>query len=181
LRTVTEPADPIEIVDYDPAWVERYRAEEAAIRRALKPWLRDIEHIGSTAVPGLAAKPVIDIQVAVESLSATLDLVTALRSLGYEYVPELEADLPQRRYFRRVVDGRRTDQIHVVEQADHEWWGRHVAFRDWLRGHPADRDSYADLKRSLATRFRDDRAAYTDAKTEFVQAIERAAANDTRP
>jgi GrpB-like predicted nucleotidyltransferase (UPF0157 family) len=167
--------DPVEIVDYDPAWVAAYDEERAAIAAALDPWLIEIEHIGSTAVVGLAAKPVIDMQVGVDSLSSTPDIVTALESLGYEYVPELEVDLPARRYFRRVVNGRRTHQVHLVERSNTEWWDRHLEFRDWLRAHPADRDRYTELKRSLAARYREDRASYTDAKTAFVQTIEQAA------
>jgi GrpB-like predicted nucleotidyltransferase (UPF0157 family) len=152
--------------------VAAYEVAAAEIGNALQPWIVEIEHIGSTAVPGLAAKPVIDMQVGVRDLSATPDIVEALTRLGYEYLPELEDDLPSRRYFRRRVARRRTHQIHLVERSDIEWWDRHLAFRDWLRAHPDDRDAYARLKRSLAAEHRDDRAAYTDAKSAFVRAIE---------
>jgi GrpB-like predicted nucleotidyltransferase (UPF0157 family) len=91
-------------------------------------------------VPGLAAKPVIDIQVAVKNLAATPEIVDALKPLGYQYVPELEAEMPFRRDFRRSANGRRTHQIHLVEQSSTEWWVRHLAFRDWLRRHPKDRE-----------------------------------------
>ena len=130
---------------------------------ALGPWVLDVEHIGSTAVPGLAAKPVIDLMVGVRSLDDSPAIIVAVEGLGYEYGPEFEIEVPSRRYFRRYVDDVRTHQIHLVERTDTAWWDRHVAFRDWLRIHDDDRDTYAALKRRLAVEHRHDRAAYTDA------------------
>jgi GrpB-like predicted nucleotidyltransferase (UPF0157 family) len=91
--------------------------------------------------------------------------------LGYIYVPDLEDDLPKRRYFRKGAHGRRTHQVHLVERSDRDWWDRHTAFRDWLRAHPEDATAYAGLKRELANVYRNDRRAYTEAKTDFVNAI----------
>lgn len=170
--------DPVEIVDYDARWAADYVEASTELRHALEPWLVGIAHVGSTAVPGLAAKPVIDIQVAVRDLCATPEIVDALRPLGYEYVPELEAETPFRRYFRRSTHGRRTHQIHLVEESNTAWWDRHLAFRDWLRSHPDDRDRYAELKLELAVEHRWDRGAYTDAKSAFVQSIESRARAD---
>jgi GrpB-like predicted nucleotidyltransferase (UPF0157 family) len=164
--------DPIEVVAYDPQWVERFAVAERELRVTLAPYVVDIEHIGSTAVPGLPAKPVIDIQVGVRTLSDSAAIVSAIESLGYEYVPEFEDELPDRRYFRRRVDGRRTHQIHLVERANTDWWDRHVRFRNWLRTHEDDRIRYAKLKMRLAATHRHDRRAYTDAKTDFVRAVE---------
>jgi GrpB-like predicted nucleotidyltransferase (UPF0157 family) len=164
-------ADAVEIVDYDARWPGEYEDAAGEIRAALAPWILEVAHIGSTAVPGLPAKPVIDMLVGVKELSATPDIVVALQDLDYEYVPALEVELPFRRYFRRWANGRRTHQIHLVERSNTEWWDRHIAFRDWLRAHPDDRDRYAALKRSLAAAYRWDRLAYTDAKTEFVGSI----------
>ena len=163
------------IAEYDPTWPEAYTVAAGELASVLGPWVVAIEHIGSTAVPGLAAKPVIDIQVGVRSLDDAAAIVDAVRSLGYEYVPELEAELPERRYFRRWLDGHRTHQIHLVERTNRTWWERHVAFRDWLRTHDDDRERYAALKRRLALEHPDDLGAYTDGKTAFVQAIERQA------
>jgi GrpB-like predicted nucleotidyltransferase (UPF0157 family) len=95
------PADPVEIVAYDPRWRAAFEEAAEELRSALLPWLVALEHIGSTAVPGLAAKPVIDIQVGVRSLAHSGQIVAAVEALDYEYVPEFEADLPNRRYFRR--------------------------------------------------------------------------------
>jgi len=162
--------DPIEIVDYDPTWPSAFVDARAELEAALGPCLVDIEHIGSTAVPGLAAKPVIDILVGLRSLDDTPIVVPAIEGLGYQYVPEFEVELPDRRYFRRYTNGLRTHQVHAVARTDHAWWDRHVAFRDRLRAHDEDRDAYADLKRRLAVEHRDDRAAYTDAKSAFIHA-----------
>jgi GrpB-like predicted nucleotidyltransferase (UPF0157 family) len=164
--------DPIEVVAYDERWVERFAVAERELRVALAPFVVEIEHIGSTAVPGLAAKPVIDIQVGVQTLDDSAEIVSAVESLSYEYVPEFEDELPDRRYFRRWDGGRRSHQIHLVERSNTEWWDRHVRFRDWLRDHDDDRLRYAELKTNLASTHRDDRRAYTDAKSGFIRAIE---------
>lgn len=91
-------SDPVEVVDYDPKWPAQFELATAELRRALCHRLVQIEHIGSTAEPGLAAKPVIDIQVGVSSVSDSAEIVAAVTALGYEYVPDLEFDLPNRRY-----------------------------------------------------------------------------------
>ncbi len=165
-------ADPIVIVDYDESWPEKFAVAAAELWVAVAPWIVEIEHVGSTAVPGLAAKPVIDIQVGVSSLRATPEIVAAIEGLGYEYVPEFERELPNRRYFRRSsVAGVRTHQIHLVERSDHGWWDRHILFRDWLSDHAVDRDRYAELKRALAVEYRTDRVGYTDAKSAFIAGV----------
>jgi GrpB-like predicted nucleotidyltransferase (UPF0157 family) len=115
---------------------------------------------------------VIDIQGGVRTLDDSAEIVTAVESLGYEYVPEFEGELPDRRYFRRWADGRRSHQIHLVERSNTDWWDRQVGFRDWLRNHDVDRDRYAALKLKLAAEHRDDRPAYTDAKSDLIRRIE---------
>ncbi len=114
----------------------------------------------------------IDIQVGVRALGDSAAIVTAVEALGYEYVPEFEDELPDRRYFRRWADGRRTHQVHLVERSNADWWDRHVRFRDWLRSHDDDRDRYATLKLKLAVAHRADRRAYADAKSDFIRRIE---------
>ncbi len=148
-----------------------FAQEAARIAAALGDHLLGVEHIGSTAVEGLVAKPVIDIQVGVRSLQATSSIVEAMVGLGYVYVPEFESELPNRRYFRRALEGRRTHQVHLVERTDTQWWDRHVAFRDWLRTHPADAAACGALKVELARTHRDDRLAYMHAKSEFIGLI----------
>ena len=160
------------IVDHDARWLEAFDAAAADLRLALMPWVVEIEHIGSTAVVGLAAKPIIDIQVGVVSLDASPEIVAAVEALGYVYVPDFERELPSRRYFRRISSsGVTTLHVHLVERTDLEWWDRHIRFRDWLRAHPEDRDRYAMLKRSLATEHRDDRDGYTEAKSAFIASV----------
>lgn len=165
-------AEPVVIVDHDVRWFDAFDVAAAELRGALKPWIVDIEHIGSTAVAGLAAKPIIDVQVGVVSLDAGSRLVAAVEALGYVYVSEYERELPNRRYFRRTsLTGVTTHHVHLVERTDHEWWDRHIQFRDWLRAHPDDRDRYAALKRSLAREHRDDRDSYTEAKSAFIDSV----------
>lgn len=172
MRPMTGSGDAIEIIPSDPRWQLLFAVAERELQMALAPYVLDVEHIGSTAVPGLAAKPVIDIQVGVRSLDDSVEMVSAVESLGYEYVPEFEDEFPDRRYFRRWVDGRRSHQVHLVERSNREWWDRHVRFRDWLRAHDEDRDRYAELKLNLAVAYRDDRRGYTHAKSDFIRAIE---------
>jgi len=171
LLDVEDSDEPIEIADYDPRWPRVFSLEAPQIVESLGSHLLGIEHIGSTAVVGLAAKPIVDIQVGVRSLDATPEIVAALEGLGYTYHPEYETELPNRRFFRKTSAGRLSHQVHVVEYSDKEWWVRHLAFRDWLREHPSDRRDYEALKRELAVRYRDDRSGYTEAKAAFVNRL----------
>ena len=170
--------DPVIVVPYDGAWPSLFEEERARIERAIGPFVEEIQHIGSTAVPGLAAKPVVDIMVGVRSLGDSPALVARLEAIGYEYVPELERQMPSRRYFRKLRGGRRTHQVHLVERSDAGFWDRHVLFRDYLRARPGTAEEYARLKRGLSERFEGDRAAYTDAKTGFISGIVRRAEED---
>ena len=167
--------DPVVLVPYEEAWPSLFEEERAHIEDAVGPWMEEIEHIGSTAVPGLAAKPVIDIMVGVRSLEDTPALVARLETIGYEYVPELEQQMPFRRYFRKLTGGQRTHHIHLVERSDAAFWDRHVLFRDYLRAHPEVAERYTRLKYEVSDRFREDRVAYTDAKTDFIAEVVRLA------
>ena len=108
-------ADPVVVVPYDEAWPSLYEEERARIERVIGPWVEEIEHVGSTAVPGLAAKPVIDIMVGVRSLKYSPILVERLVGIGYEYVPEFERVLPFRRYFRKIREGTVSDRCHDLD------------------------------------------------------------------
>jgi GrpB-like predicted nucleotidyltransferase (UPF0157 family) len=173
-------ADPIVVVPCDDAWPSLFEEERALIERTIGPWLEGIEHVGSTAVPGLAAKPVIDILVGVKSLDDSPILVERLVRIGYEYVPEFERVLPFRRYFRKMREGRRTPQIHLVKRSNTEWWDRHLLFRDYLRADPEIAGEYARLKYDLSDRFGEDREAYTDAMGHFISEIVRRAQENER-
>jgi len=133
-------------VDYDPRWPQMYEEDRAAIARALGPMLRGIEHVGSTSVPGLAAKPVIDIMlgVNVDDLDRIIEPLTAI---GYEYNPDWEISMPMRRYFRRIApDDSHTHHLHAVPHGG-DFWTRHLRFRDYLRAHPDKAREYGELKK----------------------------------
>ncbi|MCU0768500.1 MAG: GrpB family protein [Burkholderiaceae bacterium] len=162
--------DQIVVAPYDPAWPTRFRIESQLIHLALADLNPCIEHIGSTSVPGLPAKPIIDMLVGVRSLGDFERHCDRLSVYGYEYIPEYERVLPDRRFFKRVVRGVRTHHVHVV-QLDGTYWKRYLKFRDRLRADAWLAARYAELKRRLAARFRFDRDAYTNGKTGFVEAV----------
>lgn len=163
---------PIVIAEYDPEWALRFQRERDLILRTcgIGAFVR-IEHVGSTAVPGLGAKPIIDIMGGIRSLVVAPRLVPPLASIGYEYVPEYEVDMPERRFFRKDKNGARAFHLHMVETGS-EFWERHLLFRDYLRSHPETAAEYEELKRRLAGEYRDDIAGYTDAKTAFIRPVE---------
>ena len=151
-----------------------YEAEKALLLPAIGDHAVAIEHIGSTAVPGLAAKPIIDIMVGLGRLEDAPITVEPLRLLGYEYVPEFEAELPDRRYFRKGPISSRTHHLHMVAHGG-PFWERQLLFRDYLCAHPETARAYARLKRDLAAMFGDDREGYTYAKTSFIGSMEESA------
>ena len=163
-----EPRPPIVVVDYDPAWPERYEAEASRLREALGPAAVRIEHVGSTSVPGLAAKAVIDIQLSVQSFEPADRYAEPLRRLGYEQFPDPAT--PEHRIFVLPKGGGpREINLHVCE-AGSDWERRHPAFRDRLRADNAARDEYAALKRELALKHGNDVESYADAKGDFIRA-----------
>jgi GrpB-like predicted nucleotidyltransferase (UPF0157 family) len=164
-------SDPVIIVNYDPRWALMYEEERARILTAIGRHLVGIEHVGSTAVPGLAAKPIIDIMPGVRTLADAAHCVAPLRALGYDDVPAREAQIPERRLFRKGPRGAESHHLHMVEVTS-AFWERHILFRDYLRAHPDIATEYAALKHELAVRYQNDRDGYTDAKTSFIQAIE---------
>ncbi|MDA3935525.1 MAG: GrpB family protein [Actinomycetota bacterium] len=172
----------VEVVDYDPAWPALFEAEAARLAAFFPPGsLQSVEHVGSTAVPGLAAKPIIDILVGVDDFDLILDQVApAMEQAGYDYFfrPDFGDDGPRYPWFiGRDSSGVRVSHIHVALIDDLSQWNR-VVFRDYLRDHEDAALEYAALKRDLAARFADDREAYTLAKTTFIgQAVARARAN----
>lgn len=162
----------VEIVPYDPQWPARFEATAAELRRALGANVVAVHHVGSTAVPGLAAKPVIDVLPVVADLGAVSQAEPALVDLGYE--PRGEYGLPGRRYFVREAGGRRTDHVHVYE-ADDPAVARHLALRDYLRAHAEEAAQYGALKASVAEQYPHDRRRYSEAKGPIVSALEQRA------
>jgi GrpB-like predicted nucleotidyltransferase (UPF0157 family) len=172
LTVSTRGAQPIEVVDYDRSWPARFTEERDRIAAALGDAALAIEHVGGTAVPGLPAKPVIDLMVGVEDIERAGPAVAGLINLGYEYVPELERQLPDRRYFRLGTP--ESHHVHMVPVSS-DYFSEHLLFRDYLRSHPQAAEEYGKLKRGLAGRFRFDRDAYRTGKVPFIETVVAAA------
>ena len=159
---------PIEVLPYTSTWAEKFAAEQAALQNALAPWLvGPIEHVGSTAVPGLAAKPVIDIMAAVQSLDASRPAIEHAEKLGYNYWP-YKADVMH--WFCKPSDAHRTHHLHLVPYNSPLWHAR-LGFRNILKSDADLAHEYAALKFSLARKHPHDREAYTQGKTRFVQQV----------
>jgi GrpB-like predicted nucleotidyltransferase (UPF0157 family) len=161
--------DPVEVVEYDASWAELFERERGRLREALGPAAAAIEHVGSTAVPGLAAKPVLDILVGAAPFPLPDDRLVALAGLGYEY--RGDNGVPGRQFFRTNP---RTRHLHVVEFGGEEW-ERLILFRDYCRVHPEVATEYEALKRTLATDYPRERERYTAGKAAFIQAVLRRA------
>lgn len=165
--------DRIEIVSYNPKWPELFVLEKRALTHALGYFagLR-IEHFGSTAVPDLAAKPVIDILVGVSTKEDWPKMVQPLTTLGYVHAPGAFDDAIRLFFVKGMppYGKKRTHQIHICELEGEEW-RRELAFRNHLRANVEDTRKYEVLKRELAAKFSTDREAYTEAKTKFIQSV----------
>ncbi|HLY19235.1 MAG TPA: GrpB family protein [Bryobacteraceae bacterium] len=157
---------PIRIVDYDPGWPQRFEREAAQIRSALGERARRIEHVGSTSVPGLPAKPVIDIVLVVADSAQEADYAPALEGAGYR-LRIREPDWHQHRSFKSPA---KDVNLHVFSVGCGET-DRMLAFRDWLRANPADRELYARTKGELAQQHWKYTQHYADAKTAVVEEI----------
>lgn len=163
----------VQVVPPDPTWKEQFDAEAKRIRQALGDAFVRIHHIGSTSIPNIYAKPVIDILLEVADIEKLDERSAALASLGYEAKGEF--GIPGRRYFRKHTEsGVRTHHIHAFESFC-EGFIRHLAFRDYMIAHPEIAQAYSDLKRRLASAFPDDIEAYMDGKDSFVKEHEQLA------
>jgi GrpB-like predicted nucleotidyltransferase (UPF0157 family) len=156
---------PIHVVPYDPSWVRKFEDERVFLETLLAPWRRGpIEHVGSTAVPGLCAKPVIDVMVGVPSLPESEPAKAALREAGYQYA-EYKADVMH--WFCKPSFAMRTHHLHLIPYGSPLWHDRR-RFRDLLRTDSTLANQYATLKMELARKFEFDREAYTEAKSPFI-------------
>ncbi len=163
-------SDPVIVVPYDPAWASAFQHEKARLDRVLGARALGIEHIGSTAVPGLAAKPVIDFLVGMASMEAADAAIPLLEADGWIFPPDMNERIGDRRYLKRVKDGVRTHHLHLVVY-DAPMWREYLFFRDKLRAHPELRVRYEELKRELASKYREERPTYTSSKTSFVKEV----------
>jgi GrpB-like predicted nucleotidyltransferase (UPF0157 family) len=166
---------PVEIEDYDPRWPEVFADIRDQISSTLSGLAQRIEHVGSTAVPGLAAKPIIDLIVVINTCEDLHAVIRNLEATGYHHEGDL--GLPGREAFTTAPD---MSAHHLYVCADDDLHlARQLLFRDFLRTHPATAAAYARLKRSLARQYRYDRSAYTDAKSTFIEQTLSAAALST--
>jgi GrpB-like predicted nucleotidyltransferase (UPF0157 family) len=163
----------IEIVPYDAEWPSLFQAESDNIRKVFGDEIIAIHHIGSTAIPGIKAKPVLDFMIEVRSIDRVDGFDQAMMGLNYE--PLGEYGISGRRYFRKDTNGVRTHHVHIF-QVGHAEIDRHIDFRDYLRLHREDAHAYSQLKESLAQKYRYDSQGYNDAKSAFIQEIDHKAA-----
>lgn len=154
------------IVDYDLQWTQVFEREKGAILDAIGHTLVAIEHFGSTAVPGLGAKPIVDILAGLRLLSDTEVCIEPLRGLGYNFRADALKGMPDDRYFERWFNGFEIAHLHLTEH-DGRFWRDHILFRDFLRGHPDDAKRYERLKRELAPQHTSG-YAYALAKSDFI-------------
>jgi GrpB-like predicted nucleotidyltransferase (UPF0157 family) len=159
------PSDRVELVEHDPSWAELYERERTALAPVFDGDLLGIEHIGSTSVPDLCAKPIVDVLVGLRELALTPAQIDAMERLGYEYLGE--HGLPGRLFFRKDP---RTHHVHVVRHGG-EHWERQLTFRDALRNDAEERRRYDEFKRRLAAEGHP-RETYTELKTPFIREVE---------
>jgi GrpB-like predicted nucleotidyltransferase (UPF0157 family) len=159
------PSDTVELVEYDPSWAELFEGERLALMPIFDGQAVGIEHIGSTSVPGLCAKPIVDVLIGLRDLKLANDQIEGMERLGYHYLGE--HGLPGRLFFRKEP---RTHHVHVVEHGG-EHWERQITFRDALRGSADERRRYDEFKRRLAAQGHP-RETYTEMKTPFIREVE---------
>jgi GrpB-like predicted nucleotidyltransferase (UPF0157 family) len=163
----------VRLAPYSSRWSELYELEEQSLREAIGAYVLDIQHVGSTAIPGMVAKPILDVVVAIDSFEAAAVCIEPMERLGYEY--RGENGIPRRHYFTKGEP--RTHHVHMLEQ-DNPEWRRMIVFRDALRSDPSLAEEYAMLKKELAKKHSSNRVAYTDGKAAFVERVVALASNE---
>ena len=158
----------IYLTPYNPEWIKKFEEEKGLIEKTIRPWITGgVHHVGSTAIPGLSAKPIIDIMVGVKSLEETKVCIELLSKIGYCYFP-YKIDLMH--WFCKPSPEHRTHHLYLIEISNPEFNAR-LAFRDYLITHPEKAAEYEKLKKGLVEKFKNDREAYTQAKSDFVKKI----------
>lgn len=163
-------AQPVSLADHDPRWRTMFEDEKRRLMDALPGTFLAIEHIGSTAVDGMKAKPLIDLLAGVDSMETAIALNRLLVEHGYTTSASLNDTLPTRQWFMRQEQGVRTHHLHVVVHDSDEWRMR-IGFRDALRADPELRRRYTALKEDLVARYAEDRDAYTEGKGAFIAQV----------
>ncbi len=167
MRAIGLARGTVRVVRHNSAWNRLYRAEAKRLRHSLGPLARGIEHIGSTSVPGLMAKPILDIAVGIRRFDELPKVQRLLERLAYSRPRKGDRSNVT---FVKGAERSRTHYLHVVRY-DGRTWKRDIQFRDWLRTHTRDRERYAALKKRLATRYASDRKRYTAQKDDFIKSI----------
>jgi GrpB-like predicted nucleotidyltransferase (UPF0157 family) len=158
----------VKLVPYDPKWKELYEREKKVILKAIGNKIKNIVHNGSTAIPGISAKPIIDILIGVSSLKKAKQLIKPLQKIGYELMHD--GTIKNRLFFAKGPDVKRTHYISIVDINSAEWSGN-VAFGNYLRKHRNTAKEYDKLKHKLSKKYPDNRNAYTSAKEKFIASI----------
>jgi len=171
------PSGTVKIVPYTEEWERLFEDERRLLWSVIGNYVIDIQHVGSTSIPGLASKPVIDIAVFVTSLKVGEKCITPLEEAGYEF--RQDGGILGRYFFAKSSKENRTHNLHV-EEMNGEFWENHILFRDYLRKHKEDVIEYADLKLELALKYENDRDSYASGKDDFIKRILKKAKNEKR-
>ena len=163
----------VRLAPHNVEWAQIYEGERARIEAAIGPHILEVQHVGSTSIPGIAAKPIIDIAVGVEDYEGARVCIVPLEALGYTF--RGENGIPGRHFFTR---GNPTLYHTHMHETTSRAWGNLVLFRDYLLGHPEEAQAYLELKQRLAEQYRHDRRAYTDGKATFIEQILELARSD---
>jgi GrpB-like predicted nucleotidyltransferase (UPF0157 family) len=156
----------VKVLRYNPKWLVSATKEMDALKKILNSVAFDIQHIGSTAIPGMNAKPIIDIDVAVKSLRVVKDLIGPLKKLGYRY----RIGEPRKRLFVKGPNEKITHHLHVIEWGS-DLWDNDLLFRDFIRRNKKEAKQYSELKKELASQFSNNRESYSDGKKDFIETI----------
>jgi GrpB-like predicted nucleotidyltransferase (UPF0157 family) len=167
----------VKLVRYNPKWVEIYETEASALKKILRSHITGIEHVGSTSIPGMIAKPIIDIAVAVKDIGAVHEIIEIMES--HKYIYRGEIGIPDRHLFVKGSETIRTHHIHLMP-ITHYQWETHRLFRDYLINHPESAKEYEKLKLGLQRQYSTNREKYLEGKAEFIQTIIKNAKNTKR-
>ncbi|MGF9958653.1 GrpB family protein [Bacillus mycoides] len=166
---------PVVIEEYTPDWALQFKEEQRLLKGIMGDKAITIEHIGSTSVEGLGAKPILDIMIGVHNLKEVDEFIEPLKKIAYEYV--FHKEFPNRRFFRKGLWRAGTHHLHVYELGSEEW-NSNILFRDYLKNHPDTLQQYYQLKQKLAEKHHHDRVAYTNEKAPFITDIIQKAKNE---
>ena len=158
----------VKLLPYNPAWKKLYKKEEKFLRSVIGKQVLDIQHVGSTSIPGVKAKPIIDIAIGVKNLKSGKKCIKPLEKLGYEH--KGGAGIKGRHFFAKGSEKNRTHYVHIVK-LNGRFWKNCILFRDYLQKHKRTIKKYNELKEKLAKKYKDNRKKYTAQKHSFIQGI----------